>query len=212
MNKNNYTNPSKFAATNGLAYTDADILKAIDIAHSVFARTKGNGWSEDDLNDLYQDTVLKVYRYLPSYDPGKAQLHTWVSMIARCCQNDALRTRYGSRKFVYWDDLSSQGETDNPDDADCDSCWEIAAGREYDPSLVAELNDALGNIEEAISSLSNEDYASVLQLTLDGLKPREIADLMGIPAKDVSTILCRAKKSVRERLSGEIYENLNLAA
>ena len=211
MNSNN-TNPSKtFAAANVKEYSDSEILEAIDKNFNVFARTKGNRWSEDDLADLYQETVLKVYRYLPSYDPGKAQLHTWVSMIARCCQNNAIRARYDSRNFVYWDDLSSQGESEDLEDADYDSMWEIAADCEFDPSRVAEVNDALEIINEAISSLK-EEHGEILQLSLAGFKPKEIAELMGVPAKDISTILCRAKKSARKKLDGEIRDDYNLAA
>ena len=43
-------------------------------------------------------------------------------------------------------------------------------------------------------------------------KPKEIAELMGVPAKDISTILCRAKKSARKKLDGEIRDDYNLAA
>ena len=209
---NTYTNPnSTFAAVNGIAFTNAEILKAIGKSHDVFAKTKGKGWSKEDLEDLYQDTVLKVYRYLSSYDPSKSQLHTWVSMIASCCQNDAIRRQYDCRNFVPWEKLSPSGGTDNQDDADCDSCWEIAAGGEFDPCQVAESDDALDYINEAISSLK-EDYAEILQLSLDGLKPREIAKLMGVPASIISTILFRAKKGLRNKLNGEICDDLDLAA
>lgn len=52
-----------------------------------------HGFSEQDTEDIVQDTLLKIYRYVGSFDRTRARSRAWIKMIRRQCETDFLRKR-----------------------------------------------------------------------------------------------------------------------
>jgi RNA polymerase sigma-70 factor, ECF subfamily len=48
--------------------------------------------SDDDANDLLQDTFLKIWRNIDNYDPTKGSIFTWMMNIARNLSIDRVRS------------------------------------------------------------------------------------------------------------------------
>lgn len=70
-----------FIAADGKLVPYQEILEALRVQFEVYGNTKGGCLSEEDLEDAYQDAVLKVLRYSGKFDPGKSQAKTWASRI-----------------------------------------------------------------------------------------------------------------------------------
>ena len=69
---------------------------------ALLAAVSGGSLRRVDLDDAVQDTVLKVLARLHTFQPGKAGLKTFVSVIARSVAGDYGR-RYGREAKVFAD-------------------------------------------------------------------------------------------------------------
>ena len=65
----------------------------------VVAAVRGVALAYGDVEDLTQDVFVRLckddFRLLRSYDPGRASLSTWITIVARSTARDGLRRRRG---------------------------------------------------------------------------------------------------------------------
>lgn len=160
--------------------------------------SKGSRWmSEEDLEDLFQDTVLKAVKYWNSYSPAKSKLSAWVNGIAVNCYKDALKKEMRRRAvFIPLETTNEDGDVyiDPAIEASacgCETCCEV------------ESNEALDHIREAVDSVSGKP-GDMLRLNLkEDLSIREMVDLTGYSSGVVSTSLSRGRAAVRARLGDD---------
>lgn len=77
---------------------DAFVIAAAPLINAVVRRTLGPyRLSEDDVMDAAQDVFVRLcaqeFRLLKTYDPDRAGLPTWLSVVSRSCAIDHLRRR-----------------------------------------------------------------------------------------------------------------------
>lgn len=101
--------------------------------------SKGSRWmSEDDLEDLFQDTVLKAVKYWNSYSPAKSKLGAWVNGIAVNCYKDALKKEMRRRAvFIPLETTDEEGVVyiDPAVEASacgCETCCEVESNEALD--------------------------------------------------------------------------------
>lgn len=167
----------------------------------IFSRTVGKGMRKEDLKDLTQDIEEKVLRYWDHFDPSRSKLETWVSLIATNKIRDAIRSekRRVSRTVPF--------ESRNWDGVEyIDSDIELAvSGYEADRGL--ESREAVDRIQEVLDSLP-ENQGYILSLYVDeGLKPKQIATVIGCTPQAVSSHLFRARKAVEKKLGKEFLSD-----
>jgi len=140
--------------------------------------------------DLTQETFVKAFRALPSFDRGR-KFSSWLFTIAHNTTIDHLR-----RKRLPTVSLDSQ----RAEDEGGYSLENLAVAGEASPEEElshTELGDAL---EESLGRLRPE-YAEVLILRFqEGLSYDEISEITGLPLGTVKTHLYRARKALAERL------------
>jgi RNA polymerase sigma-70 factor (ECF subfamily) len=151
-----------------------------------------------EAEDVAQDVFVKVSRALPDFR-GESRLSTWVYQIATNAARDRLRSpsfRQTARECPA--DVSAEGgETEL---ADRDALTGKPA-LSVEGQVVRQEMDAC--IQEFMMKLP-EDYRIVLALSdLEGLKDRQIADILGIKLGAAKIRLHRA----RERLRKELVEH-----
>lgn len=142
----------------------------------------------NDIEDLAQETVLRLLRSLPSFR-GEASAATWVYRIARNTCVDAHRRRAARPQTVPLE-LGEEA-----------SAAEAAAGLEPDPAAV--LEDAVAEcfVEHALGELP-ADYSRIAALRLfDGRSNEEIAARLGTSVDSVKSKLKRARAQLREKLA-----------
>ena len=136
---------------------------------------------QDLIEDLAQETFLKVFKHLPGFDPsGPARLSTWILTIATRLAIDELRR--GTLSVVPLDAgqhaLAASGSADK-----------LAERR------------ALGKaIESAVDALGPEYRAVFVLCAYHHLSYKEISDALGCDLGTVKSRLSRARSALRQAL------------
>ncbi len=146
--------------------------------------------------DLTQDIFIKIYQNLARFR-GDAKLSTWIYKIANNTYFDYLRTSV----------FKKQNKTDIFDDVEELHNEEIDKVLSIDEQLVkAEGNEC---VHDYVNNLP-EDYRAVMVLhDLQGLKNREIADVLDCSLATVKIRLHRARKKFRTVCANDcnLYRN-----
>lgn len=143
----------------------------------------------EDASDLVQDTYLKAFKAEGRFELREAGVRPWLFKILH--NNFYTRVGRKNREPALSDDLSYQ-----PDSANSPG----EAGPAWDLSHLdwEQVDDRL---KQAIEDLP-EHYREVLLLwAVEGLKYREVADVLEVPLGTVMSRLYRARSILTESLS-----------
>ena len=131
------------------------------------------------IEDLVQDVYMAIWRALPAFR-GESSMRTFVARIAT---NRAITHVARASRFPTAVELSEH--------------WPAAPGD--DPERHAIAADRRARLVSAIAALPLT-YRQVALLALEGLAPREIADVLGISVNAVAIRLTRAKERLRAQM------------
>ena len=150
----------------------------LDRAYGVAMRMTG---SRADAQDVVQDVFLRLWQRPDAWRPGQAQFSTWLYRVVvnRCL--DLKRRPKGT-------DLDSVEEPQDPD------------ANAEDSLLEAERNRAL---DSAVSQLPERQRAAIVLTYTAGLRNAEAASAMEISVKAFEALLVRAKRELRDYLTGQ---------
>jgi RNA polymerase sigma-70 factor (ECF subfamily) len=150
----------------------------LDRAYGVAMRMTG---SRADAQDVVQDVFLRLWQRPDAWRPGQAQFSTWLYRVVvnRCL--DLKRRPKGT-------DLDSVEEPQDPD------------ANAEDSLLEAERNRAL---DSAVSQLPERQRAAIVLTYTAGLRNAEAASAMDISVKAFEALLVRAKRELRDYLTGQ---------
>jgi RNA polymerase sigma factor (sigma-70 family) len=133
-----------------------------------------------DAEDATQEVLLRLWNHLPKMYPFN--LRAWLLRTTRCYCLDQIRRRMNRAAPMLLDDEILD---DRPDES------------AVNPSVAADSNFRLEQARKVLLRLP-ENLRSVFVLyEVNGLRYREIAEVLGIPINSVKVYLLRA----RERLS-----------
>lgn len=178
-------------------YTDGDeqgfhlLVKRYEPRIQGFLRKRLN--DEERVEDLTQDTFLRIHRARGSYDPSR-KFSTWIHTIANNLLKNEFRNRSRRREMVFSDlrtETSASGAPSRP--------VEFESG-DADPeheTYRSELRDA---IDTAIERMDEHHRVPFVMREVDDLSYEEIAELIGIPVGTVKSRLNRARNSFRSLL------------
>lgn len=122
----------------------------------------------NEVEDLLQEILLALWRSLPSFR-GESRMETWVYRVSLNTALSGVRKRITARRR----DKHLQGlyhEAASP-------------GSLPERDILTEFLDAL-----------NELDASVMMMTLDGMSPKDIEEVIGISANAISVRINRIKQ------------------
>jgi RNA polymerase sigma-70 factor (ECF subfamily) len=136
--------------------------------------------------DLFQETVIRFWKGLPSFQ-GDSKLSTWLYSVAyRVCLDHIEKVdRRGEQ-----DSLEARREAGTADPED-----EFTGG-----SRIVSRIEARDAVEKALEALDPEWRAMVTFHYWQGLGIEEIAEITGRPANTVKVYLHRARAKLREVL------------
>jgi RNA polymerase sigma-70 factor (ECF subfamily) len=146
--------------------------------------------SEEDAEDITQDTFIKIIKSLPSFE-GRSQISTWIYRIA---MNESLMNLRRRKP------LSGSVEIDRETGDDQDEEIQIVdwAGQ---PEAELITSEAKQELDSAISRLP-EGLRSVFVLRdLQDLSIEDTSGILGITTANVKTRLLRARLKLRQDLS-----------
>lgn len=168
----------KFAVTFGMHSEQRDLelrfADCIRINDAMIRRIcLGYAHTSQDLEDLYQDVLVNIWRGLPSFR-SDSSMQTWVYRIALNTCVSTLRIR-----------------TKLPPQTTLDDVILV-----QDQSL--EKKEIVKELYECIATLGPIDKAIVM-MWLDDYSYDEIADTIGLKRNNVATRLHRAKEKLKEK-------------
>lgn len=139
--------------------------------------------SDDDANDLLQDTFLKIWRNIDNYDSSKGSIFTWMMNIARNLSIDRVRSadfRDSSQNISMEQNIIYQVDSEHQSVMDVDSI----------------------GLRKVVDNLKPE-YRQLIELVYyKGYTQAEVSEEYGIPLGTVKTRIKAAVGSLRAMLSG----------
>lgn len=144
---------------------------------------------EDDANDLVQDTYLKAFRFIDSFEPG-TNAKAWLFRILKNSFINDYRKKSKEPAKVDYQEVETYYNSDDVD-------------RQITPDLRVEaLQDMIGDeISNALNSLDVDFRTVIILCDLEGFKYDEMAKILDIPIGTVRSRLHRARNLLKEKLT-----------
>jgi RNA polymerase sigma-70 factor (ECF subfamily) len=178
-------------------YTDGDdqgfrvLVERYEPRIQGFLRKRLN--DEERVEDLTQDTFLRIHRARDSYDPNR-KFSTWIHTIANNLLKNEFRNRSRRRETVFSElrpDNAGSGAPARPVE------FESAGADPEQETYRSELREA---IDTAIGKMDEHHRLPFVMREVEDLSYEEIAEVIGIPVGTVKSRLNRARNSFRSLL------------
>lgn len=147
--------------------------------------------SHESAADLTQDTFLKAYKALPTFDTTRS-FKPWLLKIATNSTLNSIRDSKGSQSLEELLELNPHAEPASHEDVEQEVEWRVSQNM---------LFDALGKIPV------RQRQVFVLRYQQD-LPYEDIAEATSMTVSSVKSLLFRARDNLREILSKEMEVNL----
>ncbi len=145
--------------------------------------------SHDDAMDLSQEAFARAFRARTSLDPDRP-FYVWLyTILRRLCFNFLRDRSTRTRKLA-----EAAGWLSDEANARAATC---------NPSRVTELAELRQSVAQAIEGLPDRQREVLVLKEFEGLRYREIADLLGIP---IGTVMSRLY-AARRQLAASLAEN-----
>jgi RNA polymerase sigma-70 factor (ECF subfamily) len=148
--------------------------------------------NSEEAQDAMQEIFIKVYRFLPCWDPGKAKFSTWLYRLASNHAIDCWRARC-RRAERRLETECGVGETRRLMRLPADSPV-------FHPYSTLESSEKAAEIRRCVDALPRLQRTVFVRRHIQGLKLREIAEAEGYSLATVKSSLYRATRFLRNRL------------
>jgi RNA polymerase sigma-70 factor (ECF subfamily) len=138
----------------------------------------GLGLAPDEAQDVVQDTFLALHKHLAN-DGRQSNIRSWVFRVA----HNRARNHQQSYAQRMGDSLDLAGD---------------AASGAASPEQIALANEQAQRLDRAVRSLAAQER-ECLMLRAEGLRYREIAEVLGIPTSTVADIVAQTIKKLAEK-------------
>ncbi len=159
----------------------------------VFRTCMGFVHDKDDADDLTQEVFIQAYQSLSTFKKESA-FSTWLYRISVNASLNKIRKESGISFLQRIESMfSGEVKNDPPFSAsDLDNPENILIRQEHSQW-----------IQKALDSLPENQRTAIILSKYDDLPQKEIAEIMNITEGAVEALLQRAKKNLREKLSGD---------
>jgi RNA polymerase sigma-70 factor (ECF subfamily) len=158
------------------------------------------GFAQDAAEDLAQQTFLRVYRALGSFDPRQAKFSTWLFTIAKRLAANERQRAHHHREQPLGDVVPQQPPSTAADPAVGDVVPQQPPSTAADPAVTAErarrLSAAIAALPDALRTTFF--LSQINELTLD-----EVAAVEGCALGTVKSRIHRAREQLRAALVEE---------
>jgi RNA polymerase sigma-70 factor (ECF subfamily) len=143
---------------------------------------------EDEANDLVQDTFLKAYRFMDSFEPG-TNTKAWLFRILKNTFINEYRRKANLPNHVSLDVTYHKDDGEKYEDV-----VEVLDNLDYYQHLIGdEVAKAMGALQD--------DFREIIVLSdLEEFSYEEIAGILNIPVGTVRSRLFRARNALKEML------------
>jgi RNA polymerase sigma factor (sigma-70 family) len=177
----------KYSQEEKNAIFDGEFMPHIDSMYNFGYRLT---FDEDDAKDLVQDTYLKAYRFINSFEQG-TNAKAWLFRILKNSFINEYRKKSKQPTKVDYQEVETYY---NSDDVHYQSTSDLRA---------ESVKDMLGDeISNALNSLAVDFRTVIILCDLEGFTYEEMAKILDIPIGTVRSRLHRARNLLKEKLQG----------
>jgi len=155
--------------------------------------------STQDADDLVQDTFLKIYLNLASYDPSRGELKGWIATVTRNQRVDRFRRSGQDRRTESMDSVSSSsGRTGQFDNMPLAQRIPDPRPTPHEAAVTREVTNI---VTRAVDRISPEMREVVTMRFVHGFDNQEIAHRLRIPEGTVKSRTNRGRAQLANLLS-----------
>ncbi len=184
-----------FTTKCGTAVRYEDIFEGISKEISRYRYKGGINLSDEDIEDMRQEAFKKAIISIGSYDPEKSfgcpQAYGYA--VARNCEKNVFR------KTVKRDSVFSSQAT------------ECEGGEGFSSDRELTSKEAVSYIKDKMATLPH-NQRKVLELSIQGVEPERISQILGCSQNAVYSRLCRARQALAEALGNEFLSEYGYGA
>src|SRR6185437_11062039 len=155
--------------------------------------------SPSDVADLSQETFLRAYAHLDTFNPALGKFSTWIYQIAR----NVVRTHLGkSQRRVPTQELPEEQTLENalPD-----------LSRECDPSSGVLREEAERELREALAELPERTRTVLTLRYYNNMEYHTIASTLGLSLGNVKTLIHRGKIALAQKMREKEHHAVHAA-
>lgn len=177
----------KYSEAEKTAIFDGEFMPHIDSMYNFGYRLT---FDEDDAKDLVQDTYLKAYRFINSFEKG-TNAKAWLFRILKNSFINEYRKKSKQPTKVDYQEVETYY---NSDDVNYQQTSDLRADS---------VKDMLGDeISNALNSLAVDFRTVIILCDLEGFTYEEMSKILDIPIGTVRSRLHRARNLLKEKLRG----------
>ncbi len=144
-----------------------------------------------DADDITQEVLIRIWNNIDNFNIDKAK--SWIMRTTHNLCLDYLRKRQtATKKFI---DIDEEFEN-NFIEEDVLSDPEISLRREF---IKSKIKDAVESLPEVLKSV-------FVMYELEGMKYKEISEVLNLPMNSVKVYLLRARKKLQLELKELVHE------
>ncbi len=163
----------------------------------VFRTCIGFVHNKDDADDLSQDIFIQAYQALPRFK-GDSAFSTWLYRIA---VNASLnKIRKSPLKNILQRIENFTGKRNEHE-----TFMSVSTGEDPENMLIRQ--EQIEAVRQALDALPENQRTAIILSKYDDLSQKEIAEIMNNNEGAVEALLQRAKKNLRDKLSGKRKNN-----
>jgi RNA polymerase sigma factor (sigma-70 family) len=177
----------KYSQEEKTAIFDGEFMPHIDSMYNFAFRLT---FDEDDAKDLVQDTYMKAFRFINSFEQG-TNAKAWLFRILKNSFINEYRKKSKQPAKVDYQEVETFY---NSDDVDYQSTTDLRA---------ESVKDMLGDeISNALNALAVDFRTVIILADLEGFTYEEMAKILDIPIGTVRSRLHRARNLLKDQLKG----------
>ena len=156
------------------------------VVGTVIWRATGDGAVVEDLT---QETFLRVFRALPSF-AGEAKLSTWICTVAHHVAIDHVRK------------VARHREEPLPASTDAlDALLEQTGAETVSPELLASREEIDRLVQDGLAALPEKYRLPLVYAAIEGLDYGTIGAMLGVPVGTVKTLVFRGKQLLKSLIA-----------
>ncbi len=174
-----------YTASEKLHIFDNEFFPQIDAMYNFAYRLT---FDEDDAKDLVQDTYMKAFRFIESFQQG-TNAKAWLFRILKNSFINDFRKKSKEPSKVDYQEVETFYNSDNLDE-------DITSDLRVDA-----VQDMIGDeVSNALNSLAVDFRTVIILCDLEGFTYEEMAKILDIPIGTVRSRLHRARNLLKEKL------------
>ena len=177
--------PERYSEKQKVSIFENEFLPHIDAMYNFAYRLT---FDEDDAKDLVQETYLKAFRFINSFEEG-TNAKAWLFRILKNSFINDYRKKSKEPAKVDYNEVESYYDSEE-------------ANAELTPDLrVDSLSDMIGDeVSNALNSLAVDFRTVIILCDLEGFTYEEMAKILDIPIGTVRSRLHRARNLLKDKL------------